>query len=129
MSDVRWKQRFQNFTKAYQVLLRTANLKNLSEAERGGLIQYYEMVLELSWKLMQDYLQYQGYNVKGPKDTIKQAFQYEMIEDGVIWVEALEDRNLLTHTYSEDLAIEATNKIKSTYLPMIEQLNAFFKNL
>ena len=70
--DTRWKQRFHNFEKALQLLERGLQLKNPSETERGGIIQFYEMSFELSWKLMKDYLNEEGYNIKSPKQAIKQ---------------------------------------------------------
>ncbi len=52
--DIRWKQRFQNFEKSFLLLKRTLEIKKPSEAERGGLIQFYEMTFELVWKLLRD---------------------------------------------------------------------------
>ncbi len=46
--DIRWKQRFQNFEKAFQLLEKAVKIENLSELERGGLIQFFEMTFELS---------------------------------------------------------------------------------
>ncbi len=57
MKDDRWKQRFQNFDKAYQRLIEAANQKNLNELERNGLIQRFEFTIDLSWKVMKDYLE------------------------------------------------------------------------
>ena len=82
--DIHWKQRFQNFQKAYHHLERTLQIKHLSEAERGGLIQFYEMAFELSWKLLKDYLGAQGFIVNSPCQAIKQAFQSEIIKQGHI---------------------------------------------
>ncbi len=41
--DIRWKQRFQNYEKSFKLLERTLKIKNPSEAEVGGLIQFYKM--------------------------------------------------------------------------------------
>ncbi|MEW6006730.1 MAG: nucleotidyltransferase substrate binding protein [bacterium] len=120
--DVRWKQRFQNFEKAYLLIERTVAINNPSEAEKGGLIQFYEMSFELAWKLMKDYLSEQGWNVQTPREAIKQAFQSGLIEDGQIWIEALEDRNLTTHTYDESTADKVVSTIKKAYFPMLQQL-------
>ena len=54
--EIRWKQRFVNFEKTFLLLERTVKIGELSEAERGGLIQFYEVSFELSWKTMKDYL-------------------------------------------------------------------------
>jgi nucleotidyltransferase substrate binding protein (TIGR01987 family) len=113
--EIRWQQRFQNFEKAFQLLERTVNIKSLSEAERGGLIQFFEVAFELSWKTMKDYLEAQGFLVKTPREVIRQAFQIELIGNGQTWLQALEDRNLTTHTYDEETAMQIEQVIKEKY--------------
>ncbi len=76
-NDIRWKQRFENFEKAYRLLERALEISNPSEAERAGLIQFFEMAFELSWKLMRDYLQEQGFTINSPKQAIKQALAHQ----------------------------------------------------
>ena len=62
---------------------------------------------------MKDYLQSQNVLVKFSRDVIKQAFFYEIIDDGDIWLEMLEQRNLITHTYNEDIFNEVVDKVIS----------------
>ena len=60
---VRWRQRFDNFQRALQVLERGVELarqRPLSEIEQLGLIQGFEFSHELTWTLLKDYLHYQG---------------------------------------------------------------------
>lgn len=125
--EIRWKQRFVNFEKAFNLLDRTVKIENLSEVEKGGLIQFYEVCFELAWKIMKDYLESEGYIVKTPKQTIRQAFQIELIDDGELWLMALEDRNLTSHTYDESTTDKIVNKILNEYFPAIEKLYQFFK--
>lgn len=125
--EIRWKQRFINFEKAFLLLERTLQIKKPSEAERGGIIQFYEMSFELSWKLMKDFLEAQGHLTKSPRDTIKLAFQVEMVTAGDIWMDALEDRNLTSHTYDEKTATLVINNIQHKYYPVLRDLYIFFK--
>ncbi|MFH1429156.1 MAG: nucleotidyltransferase substrate binding protein [Candidatus Margulisiibacteriota bacterium] len=127
--DTRWKQRFQNFEKAFLLLERTLKIKQPSEAEGGGIIQFYEATFELSWKMLKDYLDEQGFTVTSPREAIKQAFQSDIIEDGHIWIEALEDRNLTTHTYDEKTAAKVIKRIRENYFPVINQLYNYMKNI
>lgn len=120
--DMRWKQRFQNYEKAFLLLQRTLDIKNPSEAEKGGLIQFYEMAFELAWKLMKDYLDELGFTVNSPREAIKQGFQSGIIENGQGWIDALEDRNLTTHTYDESTAEKVVSTIRTSYYPMLRQL-------
>jgi len=106
LNDVRWKQRFQNFEKAYDVLQRRADEyeKNQGvEVYQMALIQAYEILMELSWKTLKDYLENEEIKVNSPKQVIRQAFQLEMLVDGDAWMKALELRNLTTHTYDEEV--------------------------
>ncbi len=120
--DIRWKQRFQNFEKSYLLLKRTLDIKKPSEAERGGLIQFYEMTFELAWKLLRDYLYEQGFSVNSPREAIKQAYQSEIIENGQDWIDALEDRDLTKQIYDEETAIKVVNSIKGSYFPLLSAL-------
>lgn len=120
--EIRWKQRFSNFEKAFRTLERTVEIENPSEAERGGLIQFFEMAFELAWKTLKDYLEADGYQVKSPRDVLKQAFQSEIIEDGHTWIEALDDRNLAAHTYNEETALKIEKLIRDRFFPAIAAL-------
>ena len=124
--DVRWKQRFQNYTNVFELLSRLAANESPSEGERMGLIQAFEIIFELSWKLLGDYLKEMGYDLPGPRPIFKQAFQSNLIEEGHLWLHMLSNRNLTTHTYNEDIAISIENDIKEQYLPLFEQLNQSF---
>lgn len=126
--NIRWRQRFDNFEKAYQLLENHVHIDNLSELERAGIIQFFEMAFELAWKVMKDYLEAQGFQPKSPRETIKQAFQSEILENGQTWLDALEDRNLTVHTYDENTAIEIEQKIKMSYFPALQQFHKFMKS-
>jgi len=126
--DTRWIQRFQNFGKTFLLLQETVQIKSPSVAERAGLIQFFEMAFELAWKLLKDYEEEEGFMVKSPRDAIKQAFQANIITEGHTWIDALEDRNLTTHTYHEKIAIEVEERIRNKYFPMLETLYVDFKN-
>lgn len=123
MDDIRWLERLEQFSKALALLKDTALKKNLSLAERAGLIQFYEMSIELAWKVLKDYLEDQGFmNLQGPRDVIKQAFQQGIIQDGHDWAQALQDRNLTVHTYNESIALKVELLIRERYLPLLNQL-------
>lgn len=121
--EIRWRQRFDNFEKAFELLEENIDIVNSTELERAGIIQFFEMAFELAWKVMKDYLEAEGFQVKSPKEAIKQAFQAELVEDGQVWMEALEDRNLTAHTYDEATAIEITERIKVNYFPALQNFH------
>jgi nucleotidyltransferase substrate binding protein (TIGR01987 family) len=113
--EVRWKQRFQNFEQAISNLVEAVNKKNLSDLEKAGVIKFYEFTFELAWKTVKDYLEEKDVTVKFPRDTIKEGFLYEIINDGDIWLDMLEKRNLMSHTYSKANAELAYSLIVDEY--------------
>ncbi len=80
------------------------------------------MTFELAYKVLKDYLESEGYMVKSPRETVKQAFQMNLIDNGHVWIDALSNRNLTTHTYDEELANKITNEILNAYLPQLEKM-------
>lgn len=124
--DIRWKQRFVHFQRAFLLLEQTMTIEHPSDAERAGLIQFFEMSFELAWKVLKDYLEEEGFTVVSPRDTIKQAFQAGLLENGHVWIEALKDRNLTVHTYEEKIAVAVEQKIRDSYFPALLTLSRKF---
>lgn len=124
--DIRWQQRARQFAKAFALLQTAIAIEKLSILERAGLIQFFEMAFELAWKLLKDYQEAEGFSISSPRDAIKQAFQSGLIENGHDWIDALEDRNLTTHTYNEQIAVAVEEKIRQTYYPLLQALQLSF---
>ena len=122
LKEIRWKQRFENFEKTYKLLKKYSSQSISAELEKAGMIQFFEMAFELAWKVLKDYLESEGYMVKSPRETIKQAFQIGLIDNGHVWIDALSDRNLTAHTYDQELASKMTHEIISIYLPELEKM-------
>jgi nucleotidyltransferase substrate binding protein (TIGR01987 family) len=122
MEDIRYKQRFENFKKAFLLLEEALKIENPSIVEKAGIIQFFEISFELAWKLMKDYLEFEGYNVKSPREAIKTAFSIELIDNGDMWLEALGNRNLTVHTYNESDADEVYEKIQEEYFKLLKHL-------
>ena len=126
-TDIRWHQRFQQFQQALTLLEEGLKIGQPSLVERAGIIQFFEMAFELSLKLLKDYQQAEGLDVNSPRAAIKQAFQLALIENGHLWMQALEDRNLTTHTYNEATAVLVEQKIRADYVPLLISLRNDFK--
>ena len=126
--DVRWVQRFSNFERSFLLLCEALKIESPSMVERAGLIHFFEMAFELSWKLLKDYEELEGFSPKTPREVIKQAFQAELVSDGHRWVNALQDRNLTSHTYNEKVAIEVEDRIRTQYFPLLKELYDLFKS-
>lgn len=112
--DVRWKQRFSNYKKVLSNLNSAVELyqkRKLSELEKQGLVQSFEFTHELAWKVMKDFLEYNGISgIIGSRDAVRQAFSNGLVSNAEIWMESISDRNLSSHTYDEKTADELPRK-------------------
>ncbi len=120
MSDPkRWQLRYESFRKALAQLKEAVSQETHSQLERAGTIKTFEFSFELAWKTLKDLLEKEGYEIKTPRQTIKQAFQSDFIENGQLWLEALDNRNLMSYTYDEADSETAFNLIKDHYCGML----------
>ena len=55
--DIRWKQRFENFSKAVRQLTKFIEKADLNELEQQGLIQSFEYTYELAWNTLKDFFE------------------------------------------------------------------------
>lgn len=127
---VRWKQRFQNFERAFHVFQRRIDeyqIDSNSEAFQMALIQAFEMLLELSWKTLKDYLESEGMTVTTPKAVIRQAFQAGLMNNGEEWMEALNQRNLTSHTYNDEIARQVLCFVDERFFPVVQDLYRMLK--
>lgn len=129
--NIRWKQRFDNFESAF-LLLKEAFEKDISEMsdlEKEGVVQRFEYTFELAWKTLKDYLVYSGiaFDQITPRRVIKEAFTARIIEDGQIWIDMLEQRNLMSHTYDKETFDGVIQNITQRYFAALEQVFIWLK--
>jgi nucleotidyltransferase substrate binding protein (TIGR01987 family) len=131
--DVRWKQRFSNFLRAFQTLTEAIELSQaraLSPLEQQGLIQGFEFTHELAWNVLKDYLTYQGIvDLVGSRDASRSAFKNALIEDGEVWMKMIEARNQTSHTYNIDTAQAIVHSICQSFYPAFLAFAEKFKIL
>ena len=131
--DIRWKQRFSNYTSAFQSLTEAVELSQqraLSSLEQQGLIQSFEFTHELAWKMLKDYLEYQGItNLVGSRDASRLAFQNELIQDGEVWMQMIAARNQTSRTYNIKVAQAVVESILMQFYPALKQLANKFGDL
>lgn len=128
--DVRWKQRFDNYSKALRQLTRFIEKGELNELEQQGLIQSFEYTYELAWNTIKDLFGAQGETgIMGSRDAFRLAFQRGLIEDGETWMEMINSRVLTSHTYNEDVALEISGKIVQRYFPQFVRLHQRLESL
>jgi len=76
---------------------------------------------------MKDYLEENGVLIAPvtPRQVVKDAFAAKLIEDGQIWIDMLDHRNLLSHTYDFSVFEKAVEEIAGLYLPAMASLHEF----
>lgn len=81
-----------------------------------GTIQRFEFCVELGWKMLKEYLEYEKIGeFNSPRSVIKECFQIGLIENAEQWLDMLDDRNLTSHTYDEEIAKEIYRNIITKY--------------
>ncbi len=117
--DIRWKQRFENYKRALAQLKEAVQLFNersLSLIEQQGLIQAFEYTHELAWKTLQDYFAYQGItDLKGSRDAFREGVRYDLLENGEVWMEMIQARNLTSHAFDQKMADQVVGEIVENY--------------
>lgn len=129
-ADVRWKQRFENYEKAFLLLKRFLTKDYLNEFERQGLVKVFEYTHELAWKVMKDYLEYEGITgITGSRSATREAFNKGLISPGKVWMDMIESRNKTVHTYLKDILVTEYDAIVSVYFPLFDQFYQKMKSL
>ena len=122
--DVRWKQRFNNYSKALSLLEKfIVKGKELNELEEQGMIQAFEYTFELAWNLLKDYYEYQGgTNIQESRDAFRLAFNRGLITDGEAWMKMIESRSKTSNTYNEETADEIAGAVLNQYYSLFKKL-------
>ncbi len=131
--DIRWKQRFSNYAKVFQSLTEAVELsrqRELSALEQQGLIQTFKFTHELAWKVLKDYLEYQGVaEIVGSRDASRLAFQNSLVLDGEVWMQMIAARNQTAHTYNLKIAQAVVESILNQFYPAFKQFAQKFDAL
>lgn len=96
------------------VSLEKALKEKKTDITRDASIQRFEFCVELAWKSAKKVM---GTSSTAPKQVIREMAQNKLINDIDIWLQAIDKRNLSSHTYNEDLANEIYDFAK-LFLPV-----------
>ncbi len=116
--DIRLKQRFANYKKAFVQLSEGVenNKINPSSLIKEGIIQRFEFTHELAWKVLKDYLEYEGFqNITGSRTATREAFNAGILTEGQIWMNMIESRNNTVHTYNSEILEVEYNAVVNNY--------------
>ena len=83
-------------------------------------IHRFVFCIELTWKTLKKSLAIEGIEANTPRECIQQAYSIHWINDESAWLSMLKDRNLTSHTYKEDLALEIYHRLPLHYQAMAD---------
>jgi len=93
-----------NFEKSLSIDLNSLD-ETLVDSIKSGRIQKFEFCVELMWKTLKVYLwEINGIDSNSPKSVIKDFYGLDLlcVEDYEKLMEAVDDRNRISHIYSKD---------------------------
>jgi len=101
---------------------------------RDSAIQRFEFTVEIFWKCLKSYLrEIEGIECRSPKSCIREFFTagYLSKEETIFFLMMIDDRNLTSHTYREEVAERLFSKLEKyiVYLEnMLFSLQGFLKD-
>ena len=123
----RLSERIENFNKAFELFteMQAKYTKDkVNNSNRLALVQSFEIIFELSWKVLKDYLYTKDIEAFTPRDVIKSAFAAEILPSAQIWIDMARDRNASSHEYSTEKVDIILERISTIYF---EELSRFRK--
>lgn len=125
--DIRWIQRFNNYRRALARLTDAVQQyedEGLNELEQQGLIQGFEFTFDLAWKSLQDFLRQEGFDDvnSNPNAVITKSLEEGYIKNEEGWKNLKKSRDLASHTYNEETAIDIIENIIELYHSLFIQL-------
>ena len=125
-NDLRWKQQFQDFEKALKVFQRRIDeyeKHSDEEVYQLALVKSFELIHEMSYKTLKDYLENEGVNVKpSPKDVLRNAFQNELISKAELWMESINKRSRIVLAYETNVLREIIQFSADDFYPIVQDL-------
>lgn len=121
----RWKQRFENYKKALLQLNEAVEAYDEKSPNiiKEGVLQRFEFTHELAWKVLKDYLEYEGHqNITGSRTATRLAFNLGLIQDGQTWMDMIESRNRTVHAYDASILETEFSKVRGSYNACFIQL-------
>ena len=126
----RWRYRFANYRRALALLreaIDTRRESGLNQLETEGTIQRFEFTMELAWNVMKDFLEHDGvvFDQVTPRAVFRKAYEAKLTEHGEVWMDALDARNKMSHTYDALALEQVVEDIDNRYLAALEELRRF----
>lgn len=94
----------------------------VTRRDRAGVIQAFEYSYEQFWKVFKKIAESENMEALSPRSSIQSAFQLGIIREEYesTWIDIIKTRNETSHTYNEDQALLAVNKICGPFIKAFE---------
>ena len=115
------KLNIEGLEKAFN-FLNSFSVDNCTDQEKAGLVKAFEICYELSWKILERVLMFEGINIGSPRDAFREAALNDLIEDPRPWFKFLEERNKTVHTYNLELIGEIIIKLIPEFKSEVSKL-------
>jgi len=120
----RYKKSAGNYENAVKQLAKALKEPE-SEFIRDASIQRFEFTYELLWKTLKAFMEeIHGVRTVSPRQVFKEAFALDLIENEETFLDLIETRNTLAHTYNEKQAIKVYRKL-SDFLEAFKAVQRF----
>ena len=106
-------ENFENTTKRLRAALEYDPLE--LDIALDAVIQRFEFTFEMAWKSVKLAAKVVGYDCKSPKGCLKLAYRMGWIKDEEKWLELLEARNLISHTYDQEIVMDVYEVVKENF--------------
>jgi len=111
---------FEDLEKAINRLNEVLSLEKTA-ITRDSAIKRFEICFDLAWKSIKVYAKKQGVECFSPRSCFKIAFQLNLVAYDEQWLKMIDDRNLTTHLYKEEIADKVYSRL-SAYLDLFKNL-------
>ncbi|SET51761.1 nucleotidyltransferase substrate binding protein, HI0074 family [Salinibacillus kushneri] len=125
--EIRWRQIFENYEKAFNELIKHKNSVFDSKLEKAGYIHYFEITLHFAEKVMFAYLDAKGKSVETPRQAVRELAKLGIVQNQQIWFKIQNRRNLSLYIHkNEKLFDELLTNINNSY---VQELTLFWEAL
>jgi len=128
----RLTERLELAEKVLSTLKELVKIRQLTDIERDAMIQRFKYSFEAIWKAIKHYIEVtEDLTASSPKAVIRASYETGLLseKDSRQALAMVDDRNLTSHTYNEQLAKSITGRIPEHYAILEKWLLAVKNNL
>ncbi len=117
-----WKDYFDSLGEAVNRLGEMLEHPDIQKIDylQDAAIQRFEFCIELYWKVLKKFLSYEVVETTTPRDVLKKAYQFKLIDDEKMWLQMMHDQNRTSHVYKQEVAKQVFQNIM-IYWPVIKK--------